>query len=201
MILEGRRVLYVDTQGALDTRQVAMVAPNLSQYVLTWSTFDNVLEAISTYGSDHIVMDDLAAFDMYLGNEGFKSNFSALLKRLAEMGVSVDVINQIRSKPGVDHVIPYYEDYVTTHFRNNVEIRRVEGAQNGMVYQMVNQSTRLYVEVFIDNMGLLDEAYTIAALLKEPLTDNLRELIKDNRQEIFTRLITRYGFEVPQAWI
>lgn len=201
LIQEGHNVLYLDTHGSLDHQQVQLVAPRLSKFVITWSSFDNVLEAISTHGADHIILDDLAAFSLYLADDGFRSNFSGFMKRLAEMAVSVDVINQIRSKPGVDEPVPYYEDYITSQFRNNVVVRRVEHTDQGMLYQMTNQETRLYLEVLIDNMGIMDEDYTLAALMKEPLTPDFRKVMKVDRDELMTGLITRYGFKVPQTWI
>ena len=195
------RVLYIDTHGSLDSQQVQMIAPSLASYVMTWSNFDNVLEALSTHSADHIILDDLGPFNLYLADDGVRSNFSSFMKRLADMGVSVDVINQIREKPGVDHPVPYYEDYVTEHFRNNVEVRRVESYEQGMIYQLVNKHTRLYLEVFIDNMGILDECFTLAALLKEPLTEEFRQTVERNRQEVMSKLIIRYGYEAPTAWI
>lgn len=201
MIQEQQRVLYVDTHGSLNSQQVALIAPSLPQYVMTWSSFDNVIEALSTYNADHIILDDLAPFDIYKADEGFKSNFSAFIKRLGMMNVSIDVINQIRAKPGLDYPVPYYEDYVVNHFRNNIEIRRVQAYENGMIYQLLNSHTRKYIEVFIDNMGIVDEDYTVAAMLKQPATAEFREIVKRNRNEVFSKLINQYGFEEPQSWI
>lgn len=200
LIRSGRRVLYIDSTGTLDKKQVEMVCPELTKFVQTWYSFDNILEAIGTYGADHLIIDDLTPFRMFLSDDGFKSNLSTFMKRLADMGITLDLVNQIREKIGVEHPVPYKEDYVTTHFRNNVSMKRVAQHDNGMVYQALNEHTRLYIEFFIDNTGIIDEAYTIAALLKEPLTDYLRELIKENREEIFKELINKYGYK-SSTWI